>query len=512
MLLPERFNVASFFLDRNLGPGRSERIAFVHEGRRYTYDEVAALANQAGNALAGLGVEIENRVALLMLDSPELAAAFWGAIKLGAVPVPLNTLLRGPDYVYLLNDSRAKVLIAHHALWEEIGPLQEQLRYLQHVVIVGESSLGGREFSAWIAGASPELEAADTSVDDAAFWLYSSGSTGFPKGTVHLQHDMVYCAELYARGVLDIREDDVCLSAAKLFFAYGLGNSLYFPAYVGASTVLFPGRPTPEGMFEAISTHRPTLFFGVPTLYAQMLAMEDAARRYDLSSLRLCVSAGEALPADIYRRWQERFGVEILDGIGTTEVLHIFISNRPGAVRPGSSGTLVPGYEARLVDERFQDVAEGELGSLMVSGDSTAAFYWNKHQKTKETMLGPWVLTGDKYTRDAEGYYWYAGRNDDMLKVGGIWVSPAEVEATLVEHPAVLEAAVVGKEDADQLVKPQAFVVLAPGHAPSVALARELQEHVRSRIAPYKYPRWVQFCDVLPKTATGKIQRYKLRT
>jgi benzoate-CoA ligase len=362
-----------------------------------------------------------------------------------------------------------------------------------------------------VANASPTLEAAATSRDDAAFWLYSSGSTGFPKGAVHLHHDMVVCQETYARQVLGIRETDRVYSAAKLFFAYGLGNAGYFPMGVGGQSILYPHRPTPESVFEILARHRPTIFFGVPTLYAAMLAVKEAERRYDLSALRLCVSAGEALPDELYARWRERFGVEVLDGIGTTEILHIFLSNRPGAARPGSTGQAVPGYEAILVDDEGHPVPRGEIGNLRVKGDSTMAYYWNKHDKTKETLFGAWIQTGDKYHQDEDGYFWYAGRADDMLKVGGIWVSPIEVEATLIRHPAVLEAAVVGKEDTDRLVKPKAFVVLKEPAAGGATLAEELKRFVKDKIAPYKYPRWIDFVAELPKTATGKIQRFKLR-
>jgi benzoate-CoA ligase len=509
--LPDSFNAAAEFVDRHLQEGRAERIALRSAGRRFTYGQVAAMVNRVGNALRDLGVDMENRVLLLLYDSPEFVASFFGAMKIGAVPVPVNTQMRAQDYEYVLNDSRAKVLIAHRPLWDEVAKGPGRLRYLKHVVIVGEPEPGQHAFDQWIAQASSELAPAPTSQDDVAFWLYSSGSTGFPKGAVHLHHDMVYCADLYARQILDIGPDDVTFSAAKLFFAYGLGNALYFPFRVGASTILSPGRPLPETMFDIISRERPTIFYGVPTLYAAMLAVPDAEQRYDLSSLRLCVSAGEALPAEIYRRWRERFGSEILDGIGTTEILHIFISNRPGQVKPGSSGLVVPGYEARIVDEDGQPVKPGEIGNLMVKGESTCAYYWNQHQRTKHTIIGDWIVTGDKYYQDEDSYHWYAGRSDDMLKVGGIWVSPIEVENTLIQHPAVLEAAVVGHEDDDRLVKPRAFVVLKDGYAAVSALEDELKTFVKDKIAPYKYPRWITFIAELPKTATGKIQRFKLR-
>jgi benzoate-CoA ligase len=359
-----------------------------------------------------------------------------------------------------------------------------------------------------MAASDPHLDPAPTHRDEPAFWLWSSGSTGAPKGTVHLHHDMVCAADLYAEAVLGIRDDDVCLSIAKLFFAYGLGNALYFPFRVGAGTVLHPGRFEPRVYFDLIHRYRPTLFFGVPTAYAAMLAFEGPT---DLGRVRVCVSAGEPLPAALLTRWKDRFGVEILDGIGSTEALHIYISNRAGRIRSGSSGEPVPGYAVRIVDEGGRDVPTGEIGDLLVRGDSIAAGYWNRHERTKQAFRGEWFVSGDKYYRDPDGYYWYCGRSDDMLKVGGQWVSPAEVEATVIQHPAVLECGVVGREDQDGLSKPCAFVVLKPGHPPGDALGRELQAFVRDKIAAYKYPRWIEFVPELPKTATGKIQRFRLR-
>jgi benzoate-CoA ligase family protein len=509
--LPEVFNAAVEFVDRHVNAGHADRTALRYEGDTLTYGQVAEMVNRVGNALRGLGVEMENRVLLLLYDSPEFAASFFGAMKIGAVPVPVNTLMRAQDYEYFLNDSRAKVLIAHRALWDEVAKVRGRLKYLKHVIIVGEPEAGQQAFDQWSAPASPALEPAPTSKDDVAFWLYSSGSTGFPKGAVHLQHDMIYCADLYARPILNIGPDDVTFSAAKLFFAYGLGNNLYFPFRVGASAILYPGRPLPETMFEIITRERPTIFFGVPTLYAAMLAMRDVEQRYDLSSLRLCVSAGEALPPELFRRWKERFGTEILDGIGTTEILHIFISNQAGCVKPGSSGMVVPGYETKIIDDEGTPVKSGDIGNLLVQGESTCAYYWNQHEKTKQTIQGEWIVTGDKYYQDEDGYYWYAGRADDMLKVGGIWVSPIEVENTLIQHSAVLEAAVVRHEDDDRLVKPKAFVVLKESYTASPALEDELKGFVKDKIAPYKYPRWITFVPELPKTATGKIQRFKLR-
>ena len=509
--LPVEFNVASWFVDRPVAEGRGRAPAFHCEDRVLTYADVQDLVNRTGNALRELGVEMEHRVLVLCLDTPEFLGAFWGAIKIGAIPVPVNTLMRAADYRYFLDDSRARVAVVSAPLLAEAIPALQGSSHLRHVLVAGGAPGSHLSFEDRVARAIPALEAAPTSRDDVAFWLYSSGSTGRPKGAVHLQHDMVVSAETYAKQVLGLRSTDKVYSAAKLFFAYGLGNAGYFPMSVGAESVLYPHRPTPDVVFELLTRHRPTIFFGVPTLYAAMLAAKDAERRFDLSSLRLCVSAGEALPADLYRRWQERFGVEIVDGIGTTESGHIFLSNRPGAVRPGSSGIPVPGYECAIVDDEGRPVPAGEIGNLRVLGDSTMAYYWNQHEKTKETLFGPWIQTGDKYHRDAEGYFWYDGRGDDMLKVGGIWVSPIEVEATLIQHAAVLEAAVVGQEDEDRLVKPRAYVVLKDPAGASEALAGELRAFVKDKIAPYKYPRWIDFVPELPKTATGKIQRFKLR-
>jgi benzoate-CoA ligase family protein len=466
--------------------------------------------NRFGNSLRDvLGVRIEERIMLLLLDSPEYAYAFFGAIKMGAVPIPTSTLFKPDNYEYILNDSRARVVIVSEALLPQLQAIsRERLRYLRDVVVVGNAPAGTHAFDALLERGQTQLEAEPTCPDDTAFWLYSSGSTGFPKGCVHLHRDMVVCTDLYARGVLGISPTDRCFSVAKLFFAYGLGNGLYFPFAVGATTILFGGSPTPANVLEIVKKHRPTLFYSVPTSYAQILAQDTEC---DFSSVRWGVSAGEALPPAIFERFEKRFGVTILDGIGSTEILHIFISNQPGAIRPGSSGKPVAGYACKILDEEGQPVPTGEIGNLLVNGDSTCAHYWNKQDKTRDTIEGRWIRTGDKYFADPDGFLWYAGRADDMLKVGGIWVSPVEVENALVEHPAVLEAGVVGKEDHDKLVKPLAYVVLAPGQVGSPELAKDLQDFVRGKLADYKRPRWVEFVPELPKTGTGKTQRFKLR-
>jgi benzoate-CoA ligase len=516
--IPARFNAAAHFVDRHLEEGRGEKTAVLCEDQQLTYRQVAESVNRAGNALRALGLEIEQRALLLLLDCPEFIAAFFGAIKVGAVPVPVNTLMKPADYRYFLEDSRARVLFVSAACLSAVESALPGLKFLRHLVIVGGASqdlprvpgLAVHAFGELTRAASAELAPEELSADDVCFWLYSSGTTGFPKGAVHLQHDMLVATELYARQILSIQETDRCYSVAKLFFAYGLGNSLYFPFGVGASTVLYPGRSEPDRVLENVARYRPTLFFSVPTSYAACLQVAGA-RRADFQSVRLCVSAGESLPGPIYERWKERYGVEILDGIGSTEAAHIFVSNRPGQVRPGSSGLIVPGYEAKIVDDVDRRVADGEVGNLVVKGDSTCAYYWNKHERSKQTIAGEWLHTGDKYHRDGDGYYWYAGRTDDMIKVGGIWVSPVEVENALAAHPAVLESGVVGVQDDDGLLKPKAFVVLRQGFAGSGALAAELQAFVKEKIAPYKYPRWVEFVGELPKTATGKTQRYKLR-
>ena len=502
MELPRDDNAAVDLIGRNLAAGRAGKVAYIDDAGSCTYGQLAERVDRAANALRALGIEREQRIAIAMLDSADWVAVFLGAIKAGIVPVAMNTLLTPADYEYQLKDSRARALFVSEPLLKSFEGLE--CPDLQHRI----SSLQLKEL---LQKASPKAEAAATTRDDMCFWLYSSGSTGAPKGTVHLHSHLIATAELYAIPVLGIREPDVVFSAAKLFFAYGLGNALTFPMAVGATTVLMAERPTPDAVFKRLVEKRPTIFYGVPTLYAALLASPAFPEKSRIA-LRVCTSAGEALPKNLGERWTERTGVEILDGIGSTEMLHIFISNRPGEVRYGTTGKPVPGYQVRLVDDQGSVIARaGEMGELQISGPTSAIMYWSQREKTKTTFQGPWTRSGDKYTVDEDGYYTYGGRSDDMLKVSGIYVSPVEVEAALVTHDAVLEAAVVGKEDEQKLVKPKAYVVLKTGNSPSEELKQALQQHVKSRLAPHKYPRWIEFMTDLPKTATGKIQRFKLR-
>ena len=533
--LPREYNAAVEFIDANLARGRAEKTAFIDATGRYTYGELAERVNRAGNALRTLGAGPETRVLMCMLDGIDFPAVFWGAVKAGCVPIPINTLLTSGDYARLLRDSRARIVVVSEALLERFAPALADQPHVAQVVVSGGATHGhaqasegtegpeglGRSESSedqgcsrladLLAGASTRLDAAPTTCDDVAFWLYTSGSTGTPKGSMHLHRDLITTAEHYGVATLGIREDDLVYSAAKLFFAYGLGNGMTFPFYVGATTVVLAGRPTPDAVMAILREHRPTIFYGVPTLYGAMLALPPDRPGGGSSRLRLAASAGEALPAEIGAAWEERFGAPILDGLGSTEMLHIFLSNREGDVRYGTSGKAVPGYRLKVVAETGEPAAPGEIGELWVSGDSSAVAYWNQREKSLATFHGPWTRTGDKYVVDEEGYYLYCGRTDDMLKVSGQWVSPFEVESALLGHEAVVEAAVVAAEDEQGLVKPKAFVVTREGVAADAALAAALQEFVKDRLAPFKYPRWVEFASDLPKTATGKIQRFKLR-
>ena len=488
------FNVAVPFIDRHVENGRAGKVAIrTTDGAEVSYGELAANVNRAGNTLLGIGMAPGERMMMMVKDCPEFFYLFWGAIKAGIVPIPINTLFRAADYTYVLQDSGCTACVYSPEFAEEVVPALAAATPgpAHHLVTEG----GGTSFASLLAAASDVLQPAPARESDDCFWLYSSGTTGKPKGTVHAHRSMVVTSECCGANTVGVRPDDICFSAAKLFFAFGMGNGMTFPLWTGATTLLLPSPPTPDSIFATIESRRPTVFYAVPTLFAALLkALESASP--DLSSLRLCISAGEALPADIYHRWKERVGVDILDGIGSTEALHMFISNSPDDIKPGYSGRVVPGYQARILGADGNEVKAGMSGQLMIAGGSTAKYYWNSPEKTASTMVEGWLNTGDTYICDEDGYYLYCGRNDDMMKVGGIWCSPFEIEAKLIEHPKVLEAAVVGRADDAELIKPAAFIVLNN--------AADAGDETHDAL--------LQHCvDSLPKTATGKIQRFKLR-
>jgi benzoate-CoA ligase len=508
--------VAVHFLDAPTA-SHPERLAIVAGPHEVTYSDLAALANRVGNALLEQGVSRGERVLIVLPDSAEFVAAFFGSAKIGAVAVPVNPFARASDYIHYIENSEPRAAIVHSDALVEFLPASSE-RPQMLIVVVGEGEIKTHGVSCarwpeWITPASDQLVPADTSPDDPAFMLYTSGTGGMPKAAVHRHADMLATSQNYAHQVLGLRHDDVTFSTSKLFFAYGLGNGMYFPFSAGASTIFNPQRTTVERVTELVAFHRPTIFFAVPTLYSAIL-WETAreGHRLDLSSIRLCVSAGEMLPAEIFERWKRKFGLEILDGIGSTEMLHIFISSRPGKCKPGSCGFPVPGYEVRIVDDGEAAARDGEIGNLWVSGASAFTEYWRIPDLTARTKRGDWVVTGDKFVRDADGYYQYCGRADDMLKVAGMWVSPMEVENALLGHPHVAEVAVVGATDERGLTYAVAYVALHGGFTGTDELAAELRGHLKARLVSYKVPREIRFCGELPKTVTGKIQRFKLRT
>ena len=504
-------NAALYFVDRHLEEGRAGKVAFREADglkRTLTYGQLAEESARFAGALERHGVRREERIAMIVRDQIEFPVVFWGAIKAGAIPVPLNTLLSSAVYEAILNDSRATILVVSEQLWEVVKPAIDGNRFLRSVLVIGDAPEGTESYSEFVKDA-PLTEAVEAYGDELAFWLYSSGSTGTPKGVRHVHSSLKATSDTFGQQVLGLREDDIVHSVAKFFFAYGLGNSLSFPMAVGATTVIYGGRPTPASVFELMAAEKPTVFCGVPTLYAALVAEQEKRGGKPEHVIRICTSAGEALPRDVGERWEKLWGAEIIDGVGSTEMLHIFLSNRPGDIVYGTSGVAVPGYEVRLVDEHDEDVADGEVGELLVRGPSSAEGYWNRRQKSQSTFEGHWTRTGDKYERNAEGRLVYCGRTDDMFKVSGIWVSPFEVEQALIEFPGVLEAAVVARDDDKGLAKPAAYLVLKEGAAAPDPEA--VKDFVKDKIGMWKYPRWIEVVEELPKTATGKIQRFKLR-
>ncbi|MFN2491954.1 MAG: benzoate-CoA ligase family protein [Pyrinomonadaceae bacterium] len=522
---PERFNMSDYFLYRNVEEGRENKTCIYFKNETYTYGDTVRQANRVGNALRELGVRIEDRVLIVLPDCPQFVWSWFGAARIGAVITMVNPLLPAEDFKYYLEYTRARVAIIARSLQGTFNEAAETARHLSAILVVGErdedplaapinvtvtGAIKHVSFSQIMQVQSGECAPADTHRDDIAIWLFTSGSTGHPKGAVHLQHDLPFNTEVFAKRTIGVNENDLTVSVPKLFFGYATGTNLLFPFAVGGATALFDERSTPEKLFEVIEQYRPTVLTTVPTMINSMLSAEGGMNR-DLSSLRFCYSAGEALPAELYNRWQKAFGVEIYDGIGSAEMFHIYITNRPGDVKPGSLGRIVEGYEAKIIGAEGKEVSRGEMGTLKIKGDSAALCYWNGHEKSKETFAGDWCTTGDQFHVDEQGYYWYHGRTDDMLKVSGIFVAPAEIENCLLKHEAVLECAVIGADAGDGLVKPKAFIVVRAGFMGDEALSGNIKEFVKSRLALYKYPRWIEFVSSLPKNDRGKIDRKKLK-
>lgn len=519
---PERFNMADYFLYHNLEEGRENKTCLYFKDQSFTYADAARMANRAGNALREVGVKLEDRVLIVLPDGPEFVWTWFGAARIGAVITMVNPLLPADDYRYYLEYTRARSAIVHQSLAKPFAEAVESANYLRSVIVTDDGAAIEEQFVdprgrvkyfsfSEVVDSQPAIcDRADTHRDDIAIWLFTSGSTGHPKGAVHLQHDLPYNTEVFAKRTMGVNENDLTVSVPKLFFGYATGTNLLFPFAVGGATALFAERSTPEKLFEVIDRYRPTILTTVPTMINSMLNANDA-KSHDLSSIRFCYSAGEALPVELYHRWKKTFGVEICDGIGSAEMFHIYITNRPRDVKPGSLGQIVEGYEAKIVDGDGKKVSTGEMGTLKIKGDSAALCYWNAHEKSKETFAGDWCTTGDQFHVDTEGYYWYHGRTDDMLKVGGIFVAPAEIENCLLQHEAVLECAVVGHDNGDGLIKPKAFIVARSNHKTDNALADDIKQFAKSRIAVYKYPRWINFVASLPKNDRGKIDRKLLK-
>ena len=509
--VPDIFNLASFLTDRHVAEGRGARTALYYQDQRISYSELLAMVNRTGNMLKSLGLEIENRLVMVLPDSPEFFYCFLGAMKIGAVPVAVNTLASPKDYAYFLNDSRAKVLIVHDSFLSKIEPIKGEAKFLSKIVVVGNAPEDTFSYAHLVKKEPAELEAAPTSKDDVAFWMYTSGTTGVPKGVVHLHHDLLNFLPPYCENVSRITENDVVFTTSRMFFSYGRNNSFDSPLLYGAGVVLYPDWPDANKVFQILEKYRPTILVSVPSFYASMLREVDKSnRRPDLSFLRVCTSSGEPLPKPLFDRWKEKFGLEILDVLGSTDAGGSYLGNCAGKVKPGSAGLLLDGYKGRLLGADGNEVATGETGTLWLSNDGTAPYYWNKHQRSKQVFQGEWFNTGDRFHRDEDGFFWYDGREDEMLKVSGQWVSPLEIEAALSQHPAVSETAVVGAPDESGLTRVKAFVVLKEGKTPSPALEKEMVDFVRDRIAHFKAPRWIEFVPEMPRTVTGKLQRHRL--
>ena len=513
------YNAVTDMVDAPVARGLGAKIAFADPNHSISYGELQARTCAFAASLQNLGLRPEERLCLLLYDTIDFPVAFWGGVRAGVVVLPLNTLLTAEQYAYILADSRATAIVAAAPLAKALLFILDRLPRLRTIILLGataadKAAFAGRNVHDFSHLSAPERSdpfVAPTLSDEVAFWMYTSGSTGEPKAVRHVHTTPMAAARLMGRHVIGIREDDVVFSAAKLFFSYGMGNAMAFPMAVGATAVLLPRRPTPEAVFEIMRRQQPTVFYGVPTLYASLLAHKEMSAGAGSPRLRLCISAGEALPQKLGERWREISGVDVLDGIGSTEMFQTFLSNRQGDVRYGTTGKPVPGYEVKIVDESGRTVASGEIGELVVRGPTAGEGYWNQRQKSRRTFAGEWTFTGDKYFCDADGYFHYCGRTDDMFKVSGMWVSPFEVEAALAAHEAVLEAAVIGQEDADGLIKPKAFIVLRDGFAADARLLETLRVHVKQTAGPWKYPRWIDIRPDLPRTATGKLQRFKLR-
>ena len=508
--IPLHYNAASI-LEHNV-IHRPLKVALYTQSNEFTFSQINAESNKVANALRKLGLRSGETVALLSTDSKEWVTAFFGVLKSGAIAAGLNTLLTAKDYEYILNDCGARIAFVHESILPKIKAIQTPFKNLEHIVVIGHHEPGTLGYESFIEKESTEFETVSTHREDYSCLNYSSGTTGTPKGILHAHKDLPLTAQLWGVNVLGLTESDRTFALAKLFFTFGLGGNLIFPWYVGASTILYSGSPRDaRSVLDVIDQKSPTVFYNVPTGYASAMAIDNWTQEYDLSSLRLCVSAGEALPAPIWTQWKEQTGLDIIDGIGSTENFHIFLSNRPGDIRPGSSGKPFQGYELKIVDEDGDEVNPGEIGNLMVKGETSALGYLRDYEKSCRTFRGQWLFTGDKYYMDQDGYFWHAGRSDDMMKVGGIWVSPVEVESTILEHPAVFECAVVPKRDPSDLVKPRAYIVVNEHYTPGSELTETLLDYCSKKMAAYKRPRSVEYVTELPKTATGKVQRYRLR-